>query len=319
MRLVGEVNEMRALHVSNALSRKKIEHRLEMHGAVAQIWVADEDRFEEAKEIFIRVSREPIPMWVSSGDQTPPPPKEKGESLPLATYFFLALCVVVYLIEAFQHSETVQLSPIQRDFLYDLPAAVDQSTVVSYWKGIYDIILLKAKTGSAAMAIGEMFGKIREGEVWRLFTPCLLHGSFLHILFNMIWLWVLGRPIEQRIGPWKTILFTLLIGISTNTVQYLVSGPFFLGYSGVVMGLAGFIWMRERIAPWEGYPLNRTTIIFLGVFIFSMFALQTASFFIQLFTNLPFILNIANSAHIAGALFGALLARASFFSWRLPR
>jgi GlpG protein len=134
----------------------------------------------------------------------------------------------------------------------------------------------------------------------------------------MIWLWVLGRPIEERIGTLRTILFTLVLGISTNTIQYLISGPLFLGYSGVIMGLAGFTWMRGRVAPWEGYPLNRSTAIFLAVFVLAMFSLQMASFLIQLFTDLPFILNIANAAHIGGGIFGALLGRLSFFSLR-PR
>lgn len=313
MRLIGECNQMRALHVSNALSQRGLEHRLEMHGSVAQIWISDEDRLGEAKEVFDRALQEPIPMWVSTPSE--PIPSVKTESHHFATYFFLVLCTVIFLIEAFQHSEPNQLSPIQRTLLYDLPPSVP----TAYWRGLYEMILLKIKTGSAAMAMGEMFIKIREGEVWRLFSPALLHGGLLHILFNMIWLWVLGRPIEERIGTLRTLLLTLFIGISTNTIQYLSSGPLFLGYSGIVMGLAGFTWMRERIAPWEGYPLHRSTSIFLAVFVLAMFGLQMASFLIQIFTNLPFVLNIANAAHIGGGLLGALLGRFSFFSLRPKR
>ncbi len=83
------------------------------------------------------------------------------------------------------------------------------------------------------------------------------------------------------------------------------------------MALAGFIWMREKIAPWEGYPLNRATILFLLIFIGAMFALQLSSFFIQVFTTLEFAPNIANTAHIAGALIGALLGRFSYFAQRV--
>jgi GlpG protein len=135
----------------------------------------------------------------------------------------------------------------------------------------------------------------------------------------MIWLWVLGRPIEQRIGIAKTGLLTVIAGVSSNTIQYLVSGPFFIGYSGVIMALAGFIWMRERVAPWEGYPLNRTTILFLLLFIGSMFLLTFASFFFQLFTSVAFAPNIANTAHIAGALVGAFLGRFSFFAQKAAK
>ena len=106
------------------------------------------------------------------------------------------------------------------------------------------------------------FEKIRQGEVWRLFTPCLLHFDFLHILFNMAWLWILGKQIEERIHWKKLGLLILIVGIVSNTAQYLVSGPSFLGFSGIVVGMAGFIWMRQRNAPWEGYPLSRIVFCF---------------------------------------------------------
>jgi GlpG protein len=135
----------------------------------------------------------------------------------------------------------------------------------------------------------------------------------------MLWLWYLGRPIEERIGPWRTLLLTLAAGIGPNIAQYLISGPFFIGYSGIVMALAGFIWMRERIAPWEGYPLNKGTVLFLLLFIAAIFILQVVAFFIQIFTSSHFTPQIANTAHIMGGLIGALLARSTFFAQRVVR
>jgi len=55
--------------------------------------------------------------------------------------------------------------------------------------------------------------KIRQGEVWRLFSPVLLHGTWLHILFNMAWLWLLGRQIEQRLGILKYLIFSVIVGV----------------------------------------------------------------------------------------------------------
>jgi len=271
------------------------------------------------------------------------------------TFALLAICALIFLFNGFQQlslkEEGLQnvflMTPIQSALLYDLPPAIEaleemieQHAIVPgqkaenlapevtgrlqeinqlpFWRGLYDWIILKAKREDTSLAEGPLFLKIRQGEVWRLFSPCLLHAEFLHILFNMIWLWVLGRPIEQRIGFAKTGVLTLVSGIGSNTIQYLVSGPFFIGYSGVVMALAGFIWMRERIAPWEGYPLNRTTILFLLLFVGSMFALTFASFFLQLFTTVAFAPNIANTAHVAGGLIGAMLGRFPFFAQRAP-
>ncbi len=183
---------------------------------------------------------------------------------------------------------------------------------IPVWTGLYGIVLDWPKTKQDLDA--PMFVKLREGEVWRLFTPCLMHGGFLHILFNMLWLWMLGRQIEERIKKWQYLSITIIIGIVSNTLQYLMSGPLFIGYSGIVCGLAGFIWMRQKRAPWEGYPLQRGTIIFLGIFIFGMLALQVASFLLLRFNIQNFPMNIANTAHIAGALTGIVLGRIPIFS-----
>jgi GlpG protein len=322
MRLLGEIqHEERALQISSALLRRNIEHRLEARGSIYQIWILDEDRLEEAKEVFLNAPSS-VHLTIKQHASRP-----RSQKFSLATIFFLALCTLIFLVEAMQHiamkpNEThIVLSPVQKELLFDLPPPLDNPQLYGhkpYWQGLYEWILLKAKTGDVTSAVGPLFIKIREGEVWRLFSPALLHGSLLHILFNMIWLWVLGRPMEMRIGTFRMLLFTLIVGIATNTLQYLMSGPLFLGYSGIIMGLAGFTWMRERIAPWEGYPLNRSTVLFLGLFVLGMLALQLISFFVQLFTALPFILNIANAAHIFGALLGALLGRLPTFAWK-PR
>ncbi len=272
------------------------------------------------------------------------------------TIFVIGLCFAIFLLNAFEElpmreenlSNVFMFTQVQSLLLYDLPPSfealekmvrskqivpgqkaedlapevrvrVQELAKIPYWRGFTDWILLKLKGGDASIAEGPLFSHIRQGEVWRLFSPCILHSEFLHILFNMIWLWVLGRPIEQKIGISKTLILTAATGIGSNTIQYLMSGPFFIGYSGVVMGLAGFIWMRQRVSPWEGYPLNKMTILFLILFVGSMFVLSLASFFLQLFTTIPFAPNIANTAHIVGGVIGACLGRLSWFSWRAAK
>lgn len=282
-----------------------------------------------------------------------PPPRRFGTHL---TNFLIALCAFVYFLSTIQElpfrkeevSERLFLiTPLQAQLMYDLPPAFDELEKViekyelanekveelppeikreaeaavktPYWRGIYDWVMNKLKGSDTSQGEGPLFIRIRQGEIWRLISPVVLHSDLLHILFNMLWLWFLGRPIEQRIGPVRTLLLSLIVGIGSNTVQYLMSGPFFIGYSGIVTGLAGFIWMRERIASWEGYPLNRATILFLLFFIGAIFVLQIAAFAIQLFTIYNFAPNIANSAHVAGALFGALLGRSHFFAQRVHK
>ena len=365
MRIIGKLpNDTDANRFSAFLKRQGIENHIEIQNDQYDVWVADEDRIQEASAFFERFLvdpmdpffDEPILDQISSIREEGPPEDEKSNKnfWGPVTCFFLALCVIVFLIDLIQEipmreeglsEQTFLLTPIQASFLFDLPpgvekleafiqeheipptqklqnlspelrAQIDSLQKIPYWQGAYEWILLKIKNGDTAPSQGPLFHKILDGQIWRLFTPCLLHGNLIHILFNMIWLWVLGRPIELRIGAWPYVLLTLVVGVSSNIVQYLVSGPLFLGYSGIIMGLAGFIWMRERIAPWEGYPLQKGTILFLGFFILAMFVLQMLSFFVQIFSNLPFILSIANTAHVAGAIIGALLARLPYFARR---
>ena len=161
-----------------------------------------------------------------------------------------------------------------------------------------------------------MFEKIRQGEYWRLFTPCILHANLFHILFNMIWLVILGKQIEVRLGGFRYILFILVTGIFSNTVQYFISGANFVGISGVLTAMFAFIWMRQRVAAWEGYPLQYATITFIAFFILAMAGLQLTSFFLEVYYNTSISPGIANTAHLSGALMGAILGRLKFFSWR---
>jgi GlpG protein len=201
-----------------------------------------------------------------------------------------------------------------KDLPPDAQAELKNIEACPTWQGFFDLFLHWKQTGWKYFTEVPLFEKIGEGQVWRLFTPCLLHGGFFHILFNMIWVWYLGRQIEQRAGKWRMTLMIIIIGILSNVVQYLVSGPFFLGFSGVVVGMVGFIWMRQQVAPWEGYPIPRLTVLFIVFFVAAMFALELLSFFLQLFTAVKFSPNIANTAHIVGGLTGMLLGRIPLFS-----
>lgn len=192
---------------------------------------------------------------------------------------------------------------------------MQQINLTPHWQGIYPLIQQEG-FDIANWPIQPMFEKIRQGQIWRLFSPCLFHGDLFHLFFNMIWLIVLGKQIEQRLKPMRYILFMLIVGILSNTSQYLMGGPNFVGFSGILCGMLTFIWVRQNTAPWEGYQLDRLTIMFMILFIVSMALLQTIYFFIETTAQLRFSVGIANTAHLSGALVGALLAKLNFFSWR---
>lgn len=265
------------------------------------------------------------------------------------TYFIILLCSFVYLWNATEQINLLNqsglvgleygMTPVQEKLMFDFPKtnqavdqvlkeynylpyekvdqlpqtekmALSQALAIPSWKGFISYFLQKNQQTPP------LFEKLREGEVWRLFTPCLLHGGILHILFNMAWVWILCKQIEIRMNRFKLLLMMVIIGVVSNVAQYFMSGPYFIGYSGIVVGLVGFIWMRQKIAPWEGYPLQRATIIFILIFIGAMMGLELLSFTLKFF-HVDISANIANTAHIVGGLVGILLARIPFFSRRV--
>src|SRR5262249_38702183 len=153
-----------------------------------------------------------------------------------------------------------------------------------------------------------LFEKIRQGELWRFFSPILLHNDILHIFFNMIWLLVLSPQIEMRIGSRKLLWFIMIVAFFSNTAQYLVSGPYFIGFSGVICGMAFFMKGRQKVAAWEGYVLSRQTFAFICFFIGILALLSLVSFIVSVFFDAKFAIPIANTGHLVGALSGYLLA-----------
>jgi GlpG protein len=134
--------------------------------------------------------------------------------------------------------------------------------------------------------------EVRQGQVWRLLTPIFMHHDIPHILFNMLWLKDLGSLIEVRQGTFKLLLLVVVIGVGSNLGQDLVGGPFFLGMSGVLYGLFGFIWMRGKLDPASGLRLSPPDIV-----------MMIGWFFLCLF---HFVGDVANGAHAFGLVMGMI-------------
>lgn len=128
-------------------------------------------------------------------------------------------------------------------------------------------------------------------EVWRVFTPSLLHFSSLHIIFNLLWWWYLGGKIENKIGFAPLFILLLIGGTLPNVIQYLVAGPNFGGLSGVVYAVVGYTWIMGVRRPEAGIGLPPAYIGFMLMWL--VFG----------FTDL-FGLSIANGAHIGGLVVG---------------
>lgn len=267
------------------------------------------------------------------------------------TRLLVAICVFIFLWTNVERVQLIKKSPslgeyalfttLTRKLLYDFPIPYEKMITflekrpelnlknkntwsirdrsvyleiekMPVWKGFYEVMVDFQNKSSLMKA--PMFGKIQQGEIWRAITPIFLHGNFLHILFNMLWLFLLGREMEIKIGKTRLLAICVVTGLIANTFQYLMSGPLFLGFSGVICGLGGFIWTREKIAPWEGYTVPRGTLGFLFIFVLGMMALQLIAFIISFLHLRSFSIGgLGNTGHVAGLIVGCLLARMPIF------
>jgi GlpG protein len=114
------------------------------------------------------------------------------------------------------------------------------------------------------------FHDILHGQVWRLVTPVLAHATFLHLALNLVWVFVLGRMIEALAGRRTLAALILVLAVGCDVAQYLWDGPFFGGLSGIVYGLLGYAWMRQRLDPDSGFAVPLGYVLMLAIwFVYS--------------------------------------------------
>ncbi|MBK1886719.1 rhomboid family intramembrane serine protease [Marinobacter sp. DY40_1A1] len=151
--------------------------------------------------------------------------------------------------------------------------------------------------GTMAERLDALSATLASGQVWRLFTPDFLHFSWTHIIFNSVMLWFLGSQVEWFDGRGRLVLIFIVTSLLSNGLQYVVSGPFFGGLSGVVYGILGYCWLSQRALPRFQFPSALVTFAVVWMVIG--------------FTSLPEMLGLgrmANEAHLGGFVAGLALA-----------
>lgn len=137
------------------------------------------------------------------------------------------------------------------------------------------------------------------GQYWRFVTPVFLHFGWLHIVFNSLWCWELGKRIETVLGSVHLAGLFLVTAVLSNSAQHLASGPvLFGGLSGVVYGFLGFAWVAGRLnARWRVLTPSPTIMLFMVGWLVICIT--------GVFDVLGF--SVANGAHLGGLLAGSLI------------
>ena len=125
-----------------------------------------------------------------------------------------------------------------------------------------------------------------------------IHFSWLHIVFNLLWVWEIGRRIEFVNGSRGLLIAVVVSSLVANITQYLMSGPsLFGGMSGVVFGLLGHSLVWSRLVPSKNMGVSK------GIYIFMLAYLAIG------FTGVIDILglgSLANGAHLGGLIGGVI-------------
>lgn len=173
-----------------------------------------------------------IPPSQSEYPQTPPPVpprvmRRPAANPPYVTYFMIASSVLMYI------GQMLTQTPGGSDLLTNLGAKVNSAIIA--------------------------------GQYWRLITPVWLHGSLLHIAFNMYALFIFGANLERAYGHGRFLLLYLLSGFAGNVISFMMSPTPSIGSSTAIFGLIAaqgvFLYQnRKLIRNAQGMLINTLTI-----------------------------------------------------------
>ena len=325
MRLIGSLpSESDAHSLTAYLLTQSIECHVEADGKEGfDVWVKDEDGFEQAKSELALFREDPkaekyqkavteakkiqeanaarqrqYKKNVRSG------PVQKGlfEAAPL-TMVMVLICAIVALLSNFGAQEKKDKA-VARALQF---VSVDSPSEELKQAYVDNVDSLNVRLAS-----------IYRGELWRTVSPIFYHYGPFHIVFNMMWLIYFGRMVEDRYGTVTMAMIVIFSAIVSNVLQCTVpvevggAAPIYLnnlfitqlgGMSGVNYALFGFIWFRMLYDPYSRMQLSQMTIIIMiGYLFYCMLSPQVGSLMGGSGGG-----SVANWAHGGGMVMGLLL------------
>jgi len=146
-------------------------------------------------------------------------------------------------------------------------------------------------------------------EWWRLITPTFLHFSVTHLVFNCLWIYILGQRIEKLDGLSVFLFIFILTGILSNAGQFFWTQQYlFGGLSGSVYGLLGYCFIIELDGRHGRYGLPEALYLFMFIWLLVGFT-GVLSFF--------GFGNVANTAHLIGMIAGFIIGLITKYSLNL--
>lgn len=153
--------------------------------------------------------------------------------------------------------------------------------------------------------------RISSGDgFYTVFTSMFMHGGFMHIAGNMLFLWIFGDNLEDELGHLRYLGFYLLSGLAAGLAQYLaapLSRVPMVGASGAIAGvMGGYLLM---------FPKARVDVLFIFIIFFKVLPMPAwimlgLWFALQLFAELGTTAGtggVAHLAHVGGFLAGLAL------------
>ena len=141
------------------------------------------------------------------------------------------------------------------------------------------------------------------------FTAMFMHGGWLHLIFNMLYLWIFGNNVEDLLGKTRFVAFYLLCGLAAAVTQVIVdvdSTTPVIGASGAVAGVLGayfVVWPRARV-------VTLIVLVFLfPVVLLPAWVLLVAWFVLQAVQGVLALrgeTDVAYFAHVGGFVAGML-------------
>jgi membrane associated rhomboid family serine protease len=237
-------------------------------------------------------------MFIPIGDA----PNPKGT--PYLTYLLIAANVAVFLLI------NVPLGSQRPD--YDDPAFREYVEVMAQeLQSPQQLRQLVAQTSRYELFAFEHGYRPNAPELADLISCMFLHGGFMHLAGNMLFLWIYGDNVERRLGAFAYLLAYLATGVAATLSHALVfaaSNVPLVGASGAISGVLGYYFVF--------FPRNTVRMLaFLPPFLMQVFLIPARlvlGMYLLIDNLLPFLLagegGVAHGAHIGGFIAGGAAA-----------